>query len=440
MDNEKIVTVLIGVFFYLAIGGALVLASWVRDLYTSRSRMRNRMLEREQQLKCEQDQARNKLRKLEAKNSELVRERQQKKETEKELEARKLELEQERQKKERELEAKDSELLQERQQKEAKEKELEVAKLKLETANSALLPVIPDDAVSKEETPLAQGSYGVVYSAEWLGATIAIKELIKLRFTDEAIKEFKEEAYKMARLRSPYVVMIYGITLNAEGQPKGIVMEHMPQGSLNTILSNTETKLNWMVRHTMALDVARGLLFLHQQDIIHNDLKSLNVLVRHYGDEWKLKLTDFGLSKIKQETAESTDTLQGTPAWMAPELFDNEKYSKASDVYAYGIVLWEIVSREIPFRNLGPVQIIAQVFLHKKRPPISPEMPSSLTTLIQLCWKQNRAERLPTEDIITKLEGLPLKQELREFDNRYNAVGELGNQGAEESIFSQWRM
>ena len=161
----------------------------------------------------------------------------------------------------------------------------------------------------------------------------------------------------MARLKSPYVVTVYGITLNAQERLKGIVMEYMEGGSLDRILNNREIALSWLVRHKMALAVARGLLCLHQQNIIHNDLKSPNVLVRHYGDEWKLKLTDFGISKIKQETANFTGQPQGTAAFMAPELFENNDYSLDSDVYAYGIVLWEIVSREIPFRGKTSIQI-----------------------------------------------------------------------------------
>ena len=373
-------------------------------------------------------------------NKGLAREKQQKAEKESELGLIRLELEQEREKKERELETKDSELRQERQQREESIRELEATKLKLEELMSALLPTIPSDTVSKEEFPPAQGGYGFVYRGEWLGETIALKELINPNLTDDAIKEFKEEALMMARLRSPYVVTVYGITLNAQKRLKGIVMEYMEGGSLDRILNNKEIALSWLVRHKMALAVARGLLCLHQQNIIHNDLKSPNVLVRHYGDEWKLKLTDFGLSKIKQETARFTNTLQGTPAWMAPELFDNNAYSNASDVYAYGIVLWEMVSREIPFKGKTFLQIMRSVCDKKERPPLSLEAPPSLVTLMQLCWKQNKVERLPTKKIITKLKAPLLKQELRRFDDRDNAGGELQNQRVDRSTSSQWSM
>ena len=342
-----------------------------------------------------------------------------------------------REKKEKELELKNSELVQEREQKEEIKKELEATKLKLEETISALVPIIPSDTISKEESPLAQGGYGVIYRGEWLGATIAIKELITLQFTHNAIVEFKEEAYKMARLRSPYVVTTYGITLNIQGQPKGIVMEYMPEGSLSTILHSKEIKLSWLVRHKMALAVAQGLFFLHQQNIIHNDLKSLNVLVHHYTDEWTLKLTDFGLSKIKEETARFTHTPQGTPAWMAPELFDKNAYSKASDVYAYGILLWEITSRKTPFKDLSFVQIIKQVVVHKERPSIATETPSLLAALMCSCWKQDQKERLPTEEVITKLEALPLKQELRNIDDKYNLEED---QRMDENIPTQWSM
>ena len=403
------------------------------------------------ELEQEKEQRVAKERELEAKNSELLQEQQQRTAKEKELRDVNselvLELAQERQEraaKEKELEAKKSELVlelaQEKQQKETKEKELEVVQLKLKTARSALLPIIPSDTVGKEELPLAQGGYGFVYRGEWLGETIALKELINPNLTDDAIKEFKEEALKMAHLRSPYVVMIYGITLNVRKRLKGIVMEYMPQGSLDRILGNRGIALRWLVRHKMALAVTRGLSCLHQQNIIHNDLKSANVLVRHHSDEWRLKLADFGLSRIKQETARFTGKPQGTPAWMAPELFEESVYSKASDVYAYGIVLWEIVSREIPFKNKTDCQIMRSVCDKKERPPIPPEAPPSLVALMGLCWKQNRAERLPTEDIITKLEALPLKQELREFDNRDNAIGKLKNQRVDKNTSPQFNM
>ena len=398
---------------------------------------KNSELEQERQQRAEKE------RELEAKNSELEQERQQRAEKERELEAKNSELVQEREQrveKERELEAKNSELVQERQRRAEKERELEATQSKLKTARSALLPTIPSDTVTKEEAFLAKGSYGKVYRGEWLGETVALKELINSELTDDAITEFKEEAFKMARLRSPYVVTIYGIMLNTEKRLQGIVMEYMPQGSLYKILSNREIALSWLVRHQMALTVAQGLLFLHQQNIIHNDLKSLNVLVHHHGAEWKLKLTDFGLSKIKQETAIFTNTPQGTPAWMAPELFEQNAYSKASDVYAYGIVLWEIVSRQKPFLDKKPIQIMRLVCDKKQRPPIPTEAPFSLVALMDLCWKQNRAERLPTEDVITALEALPLKQELRGFDDKDDILGNLENQEVDGNTPPQWSM
>ena len=230
---------------------------------------RHSELEQERQRRAEKE------RELEAKNSELLHERQQRVEKEKELEARNLELGQERQRraeKERELEAKKSELVHEQQQraekereletrnselildlarerqlKEEKARELEATQSKLKTARSALLPTIPNDTVTKEEVFLAKGSYGKVYRGEWLGETIALKELINSELTDDAITEFKEEAFKMAHLRSPYVVTVYGITLNTQGQLQGIVMEYMPQGSLYKILSNREIPLSWCV-------------------------------------------------------------------------------------------------------------------------------------------------------------------------------------------------
>ena len=381
---------------------------------------------------------------LEALKLELVQERQQKEAKERELEAVNSKLLQEKQPRVEELEVENSrlvlELAQEKSQKEAKEKELKKINLKLKTSMSALLPIISSDEVRKEKPPFAQGGYGFVYRGKWLGEPIALKELINLNLTDDAIKEFEEEAFKMARLRSFYVVTVYGITLNDQGRLKGIVMEYMPQESLYKTLNNKEIVLSWLVRRKMALAVARGLSSLHQQNIIHNDLKSLNVLVRQQGDAWVLKLTDFGLSRIKQETSRFTGQPQGTPAWMAPELFEQHTYSRASDVYAYGIVLWEIVSRERPFKEKTDLQIMRSVCDKRERPFIPTEAPSLLVALMGLCWKQNKAERLPIKKVITRLKALPLKRELIELDNRDNAVVKLENQKVDGNISSQWSM
>jgi serine/threonine protein kinase len=129
-------------------------------------------------------------------------------------------------------------------------------------------------------------------------------------------------------------------------------------------------QLSWPQRFRMALDVARGMNFLHTMDepLLHRDLKSLNLLVsepvRGVGSHVQIKVADFGLARHKDEDDGGEDEtsrmtgMAGTFHWMAPEVLRSEPYSNKADVYSYGIVLWEICSREPPFAKLKPHEIM----------------------------------------------------------------------------------
>jgi serine/threonine protein kinase len=100
----------------------------------------------------------------------------------------------------------------------------------------------------------------------------------------------------------------------------------------------------------MALDAARGMLYLHsfQPPLIHRDLKSHNILVT---EDWSLKICDFGVARVRAESRNMTG-LQGTCAWMAPEVFQSGLYSELADVFSFGIIMYEIISRKIVYPHL----------------------------------------------------------------------------------------
>jgi hypothetical protein len=141
----------------------------------------------------------------------------------------------------------------------------------------------------------------------------------------------------------------------------------------------------------VALDIARGLRFLHSQSIIHRDLKSLNVLLTAGG---LARLCDFGYSRTLSTHDERMTGNIGTPHWMAPEMLDGSgMYDERVDIYGYGIVLWEIMTKKIPYAGMDADQIIAQVGTNDIRPTIPPTAPDAVRDLIQRCWDRDPDRR-----------------------------------------------
>ncbi|KAB2014843.1 hypothetical protein ES319_D09G255500v1 [Gossypium barbadense] len=168
---------------------------------------------------------------------------------------------------------------------------------------------------------IGQGSCGTVYHGLWYGSDVAVKVFSKQEYSDDVIDSFRQEVSLMKRLRHPNVLLFMGAVTSP--QRLCIVTEFLPRGSLFRLLQRNTTKLDWRRRVHMALDVARGMNYLHHCNppIIHRDLKSSNLLV---DKNWIVKVGDFGLSRLKHKTYLTTKTGKGTPQWMAPEVLRNE--------------------------------------------------------------------------------------------------------------------
>jgi len=173
----------------------------------------------------------------------------------------------------------------------------------------------------------------------------------------------------------------------------------MPRGSLFKILHDQTMKLQIETIRRMMLDAARGMNYLHKSDpvIIHRDLKSHNLLV---DENWKVKVCDFGLSKILETQSDfTTMTACGTPSWTAPEILRNEIYTEKADIYSFGIVLWECMTREDPYSGMPPFQVVLAVGTKGMRPTVPSDCPPVWGTLIVDCW-QEKPEVRPSFDLI----------------------------------------
>ena len=140
-------------------------------------------------------------------------------------------------------------------------------------------------------------------------------------------------------------------------------------------------------RCTHALDIANGMAYLHSRSIIHRDLKPSNVLLSR---DHRAKIADFGMSVAN--TGQELTAETGTYRYMAPEVIRHESYSSNADVYSFGLVLWQLITRDAPFATMTPIQAAFAV-AEGRRPDIPPSCPSRLREIIELCWDQDSHTR-----------------------------------------------
>ncbi|KAM7489143.1 hypothetical protein LguiB_026627 [Lonicera macranthoides] len=199
-----------------------------------------------------------------------------------------------------------------------------------------------------ENNILGRGGFGVVYKGELHdGTKIAVKRMESGVMGTKGMNEFQAEIAVLTKVRHRHLVALLGYCVN--GNERLLVYEYMPQGTLTQHLFECEehgyTPLNWKQRVTIALDVGRGVEYLHslaQQSFIHRDLKPSNILL---GDDMRAKVADFGLVKNAPDGKYSVETrLAGTFGYLAPEYAATGRVTTKVDVYAFGVVLMEIIT------------------------------------------------------------------------------------------------
>ena len=258
---------------------------------------------------------------------------------------------------------------------------------------------------SVEAEPFARGGSSLVHKAKYQGDTVVLKKIDQRGITaakrKNKLKSFKRELAIMVQLLSPRVVTVLGVVTTDETF-LGLVTEYCAGGALRHRLDDEDAVITSGQRWTWVSDVAVGMAYLHSQGVEHRDLKALNVLLT--GDD-RGKVSDFGLSKCEELKTAATSTLgqAGTPAFMAPEFLDENVFSEASDVYSFAIVMWEIWSRQVPWSDTNPMQIMRNVVDNGERPPVPAAMPPELRKLMVRAWAHDAGERPTFEELAAKL-------------------------------------
>ena len=207
-----------------------------------------------------------------------------------------------------------------------------------------------------------------------------------------------KEVTIMSKLKHPNIVLMLGFCKHELANI--IILEYAKNGSLHDYLKDRTKDLPQELQHKWMKESARALQYLHSNDYLHRDIKANNCLLFENNT---LKLCDFGLARQIQGSS-ALSSQKGTTKYMAPELLrDNDaKYSKFSDIWAYGMLVYEIVSREMPFRNDDPMHVVFAVCEGKKLPEIPEDCPTHFRKLMKNCWKMEPKER-PTVDSILQV-------------------------------------
>ncbi|OMJ66039.1 hypothetical protein SteCoe_35373 [Stentor coeruleus] len=248
------------------------------------------------------------------------------------------------------------------------------------------------------------GSSCTVYKGIYRHTSVAIKVLRNTSQSSQ--KEFEREVETMVKLRHPNLVLFMGASVEKE---LCIVTEFCIGDTLFHLLhETTNVQISYRQQLKIAKDTAQGMAFLHSSNIIHRDLKSLNLLleelIQSQNDRVHVKITDFGISRTIDEGILTGQ--MGTCHWMAPEVLASQPYGFPADVYSYGIVLWEIFARETPYRGINPAMIPYQVLHMGLRPDINKISQEPIKILIQRCWSIDASARPTFSDILEYLNKL----------------------------------
>ncbi|CAI8597668.1 unnamed protein product [Vicia faba] len=249
----------------------------------------------------------------------------------------------------------------------------------------------------------ASGRHSRIYRGVYKQMDVAIK-LVSQPEEDEDLaafleKQFTSEVGLLLRLRHPNILTF--IAACKKPPVFCIITEYLAGGSLRKYLHQQEPH---SVPHELvlklALDIARGMEYLHSEGILHRDLKSENLLL---DEDMCVKVADFGISCLESQCG-SAKGFTGTYRWMAPEMIKEKHHTKKVDVYSFGIVLWELLTGLTPFDNMTPEQAAFAVSYKNARPPLPSECPWAFSNLINRCWSSNPKKRPHFVEIVSILE------------------------------------
>jgi len=248
---------------------------------------------------------------------------------------------------------------------------------------------------------IGEGGYGRVFLGKFSGIDVAIKEYGKTKLDIKRAEDFVKEIEVISNLRHPNIVLCMGACIH-NGKYL-MITEYLEEGSLFDHLHKLHTKISDETMFNIIEDIALGMCYLHGRKVFHCDLKSSNILI---DSSWSVKLCDFGLSRVKYKSDRKRFQKQrvGTPHWMAPEILRGEKYDESADVYSFGMILWELMSGEIPYCNMPISDIIATVGYDGKQVNLPTKGNPVILAIMKSCLELDIHARPTFKQIVGQLQ------------------------------------
>ncbi|KAF9975283.1 hypothetical protein BGZ73_001133 [Actinomortierella ambigua] len=252
---------------------------------------------------------------------------------------------------------------------------------------------------------LGSGGFKDCYEGKYMGETVAIGELRVQNFTEMDITEMKHEISVLRQLRHENIIRFIGVCTNIKHLC--IVTELCENGDLYDFMRKSKKpSFGQLIMYMHDIALACAYLHTRRPSIIHRDLKSMNILI---SADFRAKINDFGLARIRPRANASLHTQCGTPNWQAPEFWtSNPSYTEKVDVYACGLIYWEILSwAELgyPYHYLTEHQLYEAVRDKEERPPLDKlrKYPQSLLALIQDMWRKEPKKRPSMSHVVDRL-------------------------------------
>ncbi|KMZ70586.1 Protein kinase superfamily protein [Zostera marina] len=292
----------------------------------------------------------------------------------------------------------------------------------------------PLDIIIKDV--IAHGTFGTVHRGVYCGQDVAVK---LLDWGDDDANDsninalrstFNQEVAVWHNLDHPNVTKFIGATMGTKkfNLYRGkygnldnvccVVLEYLDGGTLKTfLLRNSFKQLAFKVVMQLALDLARGLSYLHSKNIVHRDVKTENMLL---DKKRKLKITDFGVARVVAQNPKDMTRETGTLGYMAPEVLRGDPYDIKCDVYSFGICLWEIYCCDMPYSDLSISQVISGIASKNLRPEIPWYCPTSLANVMMRCWNENANRRPEMYQVVQMLEAIDVsKGRVKNYNDKY---------------------